>query len=284
MISGQGSMTTNQLRPPSLFQGQADISGQSGNDALNLIILSPLTPSSLPPPVLANTRSDALIRGSLRDILGPGLAEVIEQSSAPLVPGQRLPNAAAGGGQFCTVVRSGETVPFRLSARAGGRILSRQECQAMGQVLDAFIPTYLRTFVTRDAALAGLNRVGTGAGRGASSPWSGDAADLDNLNTNTGDIGNGIFDNPNDNSNDGFNSLFNTNLNADLNSNTADSLNVVGGLNTNSARRQGTDSNTSNRLSSTGGNSASNNLSDFISVRQDISGCSILVPTIVPQC
>ncbi|RUS90978.1 hypothetical protein EGW08_001282, partial [Elysia chlorotica] len=172
-------------------------------------------------------------------------------SSDPLVPGQRLPNAAAGSGQFCTVVRSGETVPFRLGAR-GGRQLSRQECDAMGRVLDTFIPTYLRTFVTRDAAFARFNRAGLGAGSfGAGGP-SGinplSRAGLQGssgLNRN-GNSGNGVFDNANSNNhfttknnnnynnndNNNFDSIFATNTNRNPRSTVSDDkFNVFAGAN-----------------------------------------------------
>ncbi|CAG5135417.1 unnamed protein product [Candidula unifasciata] len=123
----------------------------SGHDAVNLIFLSPLTPSSLPPPI-NNDGSATLIRGSLRDILGPNLANFI--SNVPLVPGQGLPNSAAGSKQSCNVVRSGETVPFRISPR-GGRLLP-SECDAIGKLLDKFVPTFLQNFVPSDAAFAGF--------------------------------------------------------------------------------------------------------------------------------
>ncbi|KAH9514181.1 hypothetical protein Btru_030483 [Bulinus truncatus] len=125
----------------------------TGRDAINLIFLSPLTPSSLPPPVVGHDGGATMIRGSLRDILGDDLTRFI--NNAQLVPGQGLPNSPAGSHKPCAVVRSGETVPFRVSPRAGRRLTS-EECQAMGQLLDKFIPTFLQNFVPSDAAFAGF--------------------------------------------------------------------------------------------------------------------------------
>ncbi|BFZ23645.1 hypothetical protein BsWGS_26684 [Bradybaena similaris] len=144
-------------------------SAASGRDAVNLIFLSPLTPSSLPPPI-NNDGSATLIRGSLLDILGPNLASFI--SNVPLVPGQGPPNSAAGSKQSCNVVRSGETVPFRISPR-GGRLLP-SECDAIGKLLDKFVPTFLQNFVPSDAAFAGFgtsnnNRSGNNSQQSATS-------------------------------------------------------------------------------------------------------------------
>ncbi|KAI8795744.1 dentin sialophosphoprotein [Biomphalaria glabrata] len=125
----------------------------NARDNINLIFLSPLTPSSLPPPIVANDGSATTIRGSLRDILGDDLTRFI--NNAQLVPGQGLPNSPAGSQRSCTVIRSGETVPYRVNPR-GGRSLSAEECQAMGQLLDKFIPTFLQNFVPSDAAFAGF--------------------------------------------------------------------------------------------------------------------------------
>lgn len=74
----------------------------SGRDAVNLIFLSPLTPSSLPPPIINGDGRATLIRGSLRDILGPNLANFM--SNVPLVSGQGSPNSVASNKQ-CKILR-----------------------------------------------------------------------------------------------------------------------------------------------------------------------------------
>ncbi|XP_012942915.1 probable serine/threonine-protein kinase DDB_G0267686 [Aplysia californica] len=262
--AGQGNNPANpQPVPAPVPAPNSGTASVTGRDAINLIFLSQLVPSSLPPPIVGNDGRATVIQGSLRDILGPDLSGVLTSTS--LVPGQALPTPVARQSRACNVVRSGETVPFRVNPRGGTRLTS-SECDAIGQLLDKFVPTFLQNFVPSDIVRNDLgNNNNNNNNPNNNNNFLPNDFILNNNNNNNNNFLPNDFNLNNNNNNNNNNNLFPSSFinNNNLNNNDPGNSFVFGGPTT-----------------ATG----ATNINDFINVRNDGDSCTIAVPNIVPQC